>query len=168
MKELTSNGSVVSIAQAIEEMKREQGNSFSLERINLAELERRCGISRGKLRRLKRNGFQDLPRATRGSKHKTTKLSGYTGMIDALLKQGIKNSSVILERLREAGFEGGATRNISLRISISFRPSGSRLRPREIVAAGIRPHPVRHSRWTGALLTSWTTTTAPFAWRALP
>lgn len=109
MKELTSNGSVVSIAQAIEEMKREQGNSFSLERINLAELERRCGISRGKLRRLKRNGFQDLPRATRGSKHKTTKLSGYTGMIDALLKQGIKNSSVILERLRQAGFEGGAT-----------------------------------------------------------
>lgn len=109
MKELTSNGSVVSIAQAIEEMKREQGNSFSLERINLAELERRCGISRGKLRRLKRNGFQDLPRATRGSKHKTTKLSGYTGMIDALLKQGIKNSSVILERLGQAGFEGGAT-----------------------------------------------------------
>ena len=109
MKELTSNGSVISIAQAIEEMKREQGNSFSLERINLAELERRCGISRGKLRRLKRNGFQDLPRTNKGSKHKITKLSGYTGMIDALLKQGIKNSSVILERLREAGFEGGAT-----------------------------------------------------------
>ena len=109
MKELTSNGSAISIAQAIEEMKMEQGEKFSLDHINLAELERRCGISRGKLRRLKRNGFQELPRATKGSKHKITKLSGYTGIIDSMLKQGIKNSSVILERLRQAGFEGGAT-----------------------------------------------------------
>ena len=109
MKEILSNGSMRSIAQAIEEMKAEQGESFSLENINLAELERRSGVSRGKLRRLKRNGFQDLPRATKGRKHTVTKLSGYTGIIDSLLKQGTKNSSVILDRLREAGFEGGAT-----------------------------------------------------------
>ena len=69
MKEILSNGSMRSIAQAIEEMKAEQGESFSLENINLAELERRSGVSRGKLRRLKRNGFQDLPRATKGRKH---------------------------------------------------------------------------------------------------
>ena len=49
MKELYGNGYVPIIAQAIEEMKAEQGDSFSLERINLAELERRTGISRGKL-----------------------------------------------------------------------------------------------------------------------
>ncbi len=109
MKEILSNGSMRSIAQAIEEMKAEQGESFSLENINLAELERRSGVSRGKLRRLKRNGFQDLPRATKGRKHTVTKLSGYTGIIDSLLKQGTKNSSVVLDRLREAGFEGGAT-----------------------------------------------------------
>ena len=41
MKETNGNGSVLSIAQAIEEMKMEQGDGFSLERINLAELERR-------------------------------------------------------------------------------------------------------------------------------
>ena len=104
MKELMSNGFANSIAQAIEEMKVEQGNSFSLEHVNLAELERRTGVSRGKLRRLKRNGFQDLPRKTKGSKHKVTKLSGYTGLIDSLLKQGIKNSSVILDRLQQAGY----------------------------------------------------------------
>ena len=69
MKELYSNGFALSIAQAIEEMKAEQGDSFSLDRINLAELERRSGVSRGKLRRLKRNGFQDLPRSTKGRKH---------------------------------------------------------------------------------------------------
>ena len=97
------------IAQAIEEMKAEQGELFSLERINLAELERRTGVSRGKLRRLKQNKFQDLPRNTKGSKHKTTKLSGYTGIIDNLLKQGVKNSSVVIDRLRQAGFDGGIT-----------------------------------------------------------
>ena len=88
MKEFVSNGFANSIAQAIEEMKAEQGDSFSLESINLAELERRTGVSRGKLRRMKRNGFQDLPRKTKGSKHKVTKLSGYTGLIDSLLRQG--------------------------------------------------------------------------------
>ena len=57
MKEFMSNGFTDSIAQAIEEMKAEQGDSFSLESINLAELERRTGVSRGKLRRINRNGF---------------------------------------------------------------------------------------------------------------
>lgn len=107
MKELYSNGFASSIAQAIEEMKAEQGDGFSLDRINLAELERRSGVSRGKLRRLKRNGFQDLPRSSKGRKHAATKLSGYTGIIDSLLRQGIKNSSVILDTSLSA-FHAGA------------------------------------------------------------
>ena len=86
MKELYSNGFASSIAQAIEEMKAEQGDGFSLDRINLAELERRSGVSRGKLRRLKRNGFQDLPRSSKGRKHAATKLSGYIGIIGSLLR----------------------------------------------------------------------------------
>jgi len=45
MKELYSNGFASSIAQAIEEMKAEQGDGFSLDRINLAKLERRSGVS---------------------------------------------------------------------------------------------------------------------------
>ena len=65
MKEQNGNGFAPSIAQAIEEMKAFQGDSFSLEHINLAELERRTGVSRSRLRRLKRNGFQDLPRSTK-------------------------------------------------------------------------------------------------------
>ena len=60
MKELYSNGFASSIAQAIEEMNAEPGDGFSLDRINLAELERRSGVSQGKLRRIKRNGFQDM------------------------------------------------------------------------------------------------------------
>ena len=58
MKDIYCNGSMLSIAQAIEEMKAEEGNTFSLESINLAELSRRTGVSRGKLRHLKKNSFQ--------------------------------------------------------------------------------------------------------------
>ena len=74
MKEQNGNGFCTKYStQAIEEMKAFQGDSFSLERINLAELERRTGVSRSRLRRLKKNSFQDLPRSTKGSKHTVTK-----------------------------------------------------------------------------------------------
>lgn len=105
MKEQNGNGFAPSIAQAIEEMKAFPGDSFSLEHINLAELERRTGVSCSRLRRIKRNGFQDLPHSTKGSK----KLSGYAGLLDSFLCQGVKNSFVVLESLKQAGFEGGAT-----------------------------------------------------------
>ena len=45
------------VTQALAEMKQVQGENFSLEKINLAELERRTGLSRGKLRALKKNDF---------------------------------------------------------------------------------------------------------------
>ena len=57
MKDINGNGLDGIISHAIEEMKHEQGDNFSLEKINLAELQRRTGISRAKLRRLKKNGF---------------------------------------------------------------------------------------------------------------
>ncbi len=62
-----------------------------------------------KLQRLKRNGFRDLPRSTKGRKHTATKLSGYTGLLHSLLRQGVKNSFVVLKRLQQAEFDGGAT-----------------------------------------------------------
>jgi len=106
MKE-NGNGSVPSIAQAIEEMKTEQGESFSLDSINLAELERRTGISRSRLRTLKKNGFKDIRKP--GSGVRTTKLSRYEGLIDDLLRGGVQNSTVVLDRLRDVGYDGGIT-----------------------------------------------------------
>ena len=49
------------ITQAINEIKLELGEKFNPDKINLAELERRTGLSRAKLRRLKENGFVDMP-----------------------------------------------------------------------------------------------------------
>ena len=107
MKEISGNGSAPSIAQAIEEMKAEQGNSLSLDRINLAELERRTGISRSRLRTLQKNGFRERKGCTR--KPRPTKLNGYEELIDTLLREGVSNSTVIMNRLREVGFDGGLT-----------------------------------------------------------
>lgn len=106
MKEIISNGFEDIISQAIEEMKFELGPKFSVEKINLAELERRTGVSRAKLRRLKENGFQQKPHGLTGQKHHNTVLSGYSAYLDKLLCQGITNSVVCLERLQSLGFEG--------------------------------------------------------------
>ncbi len=85
------------------------GDSFSLASLNLAELERRTGISRSKLRRLKRNGFAVLPHANTGRKSEHTVLTGYSGMLDSMLSNGISNSSVCYDRLLEAGYFGSLT-----------------------------------------------------------
>ncbi len=47
------------VAKAIEEMIAEPGEKFSLEKVNLAELARRTGLSRQKLRRMKTYNFGD-------------------------------------------------------------------------------------------------------------
>lgn len=109
MKEPEYSTMSPALAKAIEEMRDEQGDKFSLEKINLAELERRTGISRAKLRRLKENGFAEKPHALKGRKAPTTLLSGYTGILDGLLKNGVVNSAVCLAKLRENGFLGGQT-----------------------------------------------------------
>lgn len=94
------------IAQSLNEIKSELGDQFSLEKVNLAELERRTGISRSKLRRIKENGFIVPPHGLLGRKASVTIISGFTGVIDELLRRGVKNSAVIYDRLQEIGYAG--------------------------------------------------------------
>ena len=84
MKEVNGNGLDPIVSQAIEEMKREQGDNFSLEKINLAELERRTGLTRAKLRKLKQDGFVVKPHGLLGRKASQTVLTGYTVILDKL------------------------------------------------------------------------------------
>jgi transposase len=104
-----SNDLSAMLAQTLNEMKTELGDRFDLKKVNLAELERRTGITRGKLRHIKENGFQILPHALSGKKAEKTVLSGYTGIIDALLRKGVTNSNAIYDRLKESGYGGGVT-----------------------------------------------------------
>lgn len=97
------------ITQALQEMKEEQGGELDLERVNLAELERRTGISRAKLRRIKKNGFIVPVNGHRGIRSDHRKISDYTDTIDCLLRKGVKNSSVCFSRIREMGYTGGIT-----------------------------------------------------------
>lgn len=93
-------------------MKRKMGEKFNPDKVNLAELERRerrAGISRAKLRRIKKSSFIDLPHALTGRKAEHTLLTGFTGIIDELLRKGITNSSLCYDRLIENGFQGGLT-----------------------------------------------------------
>ena len=90
-------------------MKSEQGDAFSLKNINLAELTRRTGISRAKLRRLKAQDFEFKEHGRKGLKAKKTKLSGYEDTINAFLFNGVSNSNVIFERIKADGYPGGLT-----------------------------------------------------------
>ena len=94
------------IAQALQQMKAELGDKFSLKKVNLAELSRRTGISRKRLRNAKKHGFRIPVHGNTGRKKDNTVLTGYTAIIDILLRKGVTNSNVILERLQEILFIG--------------------------------------------------------------
>ena len=59
MDEQIDNSSPLSLSQALELIKTREGENFSNEKVNLAELQRLTGITRGKLRRLKKNRFEE-------------------------------------------------------------------------------------------------------------
>lgn len=107
MHEINNSNDLQSIiTQAIEEMKLEHSGDWDSDSINLAELGRRTGLTRAQLRRLKQNNFQVTPHALMGRKAPVTIISGYTGVIDDLLRKGVTNSEVCLERIQNLGFSG--------------------------------------------------------------
>ena len=108
MKE-KSNDLTEILTQVLNEMKEELGDKFNLDTINLAEVERRTGITRARLRLIKENGFVIKPHGLTGRHAAVTLLTGFTGVIDSLLMKGVTNSSVVFDRLKENGFSGGKT-----------------------------------------------------------
>lgn len=97
------------ISQALEEMKEEQGSSFSIDKVNLAELGRRTGISRKRLRKIQKDGFVIKDHALKGTHHGSTVLTGYTALIDDMLRKNNRNSSNIMDILVAHGYSGGLT-----------------------------------------------------------
>ena len=125
----------VSLTQALKDMKMEQGECFDFAKVNLSELERRTGISRAKLRRLKSNNFNEMPHALTGRKALKTVMTGYESVANNLLRQGVKNTSVIYDRLKEVGYKGSlsgikryvaANKNLLPPVRYAVEPLGSR------------------------------------------
>ena len=82
------------LAKALEETRGPDGQ------VNLAEIQRRTGVSRKRLRRWKDDGFHLKP-DKRGRKPGSVKLKGYTEIIDGLLAQGIRNKGCCSQRTAE-------------------------------------------------------------------
>lgn len=72
MKDIVNSSLQARLQEAIDSIRNEMGDSFSLERINLAELERLTGISRNRLRRLKANAFAVKPHGNKGRRANKT------------------------------------------------------------------------------------------------
>lgn len=107
MNEYNSNDSAMDIiAQYIAELKTAQGTDFSYDKVNLAELERRTGLSRQRLRTLQKHKFKNAPHGNTGKTSISSVLDGFTDGLDTLLRSGVTNSSVIFERLQDQGYEG--------------------------------------------------------------
>ena len=64
MIENLSSDPMVILSQVLEEMKQEKGAAFVLRDVNLSELERRTGISRKKLRNLRKTDFKEKPKGS--------------------------------------------------------------------------------------------------------
>ena len=109
MNEQIDNDPKLSLAQALEQIKSREGENFSNEKVNLAELQRVTNITRAKLRRLKQNNFEQKPNGNKGKTSKTNVLSGYESVLNNFLKTNLINSQVCYERLQELGYEGGLT-----------------------------------------------------------
>lgn len=88
-------------------LKNRQGRNFKTADVNLAKLERLTGITRTRLRRLKKHDFKEVPHGSAEKKHSVTVLSGYTGLIDNLLRQNGTNSEVRFEQVKDVGYKGG-------------------------------------------------------------
>ena len=67
MNEQIDNSSPLSLSKALELIKTREGGNFSKEKVNLAELQRLTGITRGKLRRLRTRGLSPLIRVSDGN-----------------------------------------------------------------------------------------------------
>ena len=109
MNDSERNGLQEIIDKAIEEMARETGDSFDIDHMNLAEFSRRTGLSRSKARSLKAKGFVAAPHGRCGMKAETTVISGFEGVVNALLMEGVTNSEVVFDRIAPLGYEGGKT-----------------------------------------------------------
>ena len=94
------------LTHGLEVIQQKLGQKYDPDRVNLAELSRITGISRSRLRTLQKNKFQVKPHGKLGWHSSQTVLSGYTGILDHLLRQGTTNSEVITDKLRESGYSG--------------------------------------------------------------
>ena len=86
------------LAHALATIKEKMGENYSIEKVNLAEMQRLTGISRAKLRRLKKDDFVVKTYGNKGKKSNKSVISGYEGTINDYLRKNVTNSESDSER----------------------------------------------------------------------
>ena len=95
------------IDKALAEMGFGPGGAPDPSGVNLSEFARLAGLTRSKARTIRAKGFRATEHGRCGQKAKRTVMTGHEAVADELLRRGVTNSSVVLERLRDDGYEGG-------------------------------------------------------------
>ena len=108
-EDMNGNDLQTIITHGLNQIKEKMGPNFDIRKVNLAEMQRITGVSRAKLRRLKKNNFVVSPHGRTGQKADKTVLTGFTETIDNLLRQNVTNAQVIYDRLKEKSYTGGIT-----------------------------------------------------------
>ena len=103
------NGPREIIDNALAEMAEEAGGTLGPPRANLAAFCRKTGPARPEARTPEKKGSEVTPHGRCGTRARAAVPAGFTDTIDELLRGGVTNSSVCLDRIRERGYEGGLT-----------------------------------------------------------
>ena len=95
------------IDKALAEMGFGPGGAPDPSEVNVSEFARRAGLTRSKARTVKAKGFRATGHGRCGQKARRTVMTGHEEVADDLLRRGVTNSSVVYDRLRDDGYEGG-------------------------------------------------------------
>lgn len=93
--------------KALEEMRAEAGGCLELDKASLAEFCGRTGLTRSRAGTLEERGFGAGPHGRCGTRAEVTVTTGRTDVADDLPRGGVRNSSVMFDRLGGDGCGGG-------------------------------------------------------------
>lgn len=106
MNEVKCNDLQEIVTQSLNEIKEELGDKFDINKVNLAELERRTGLTRAKLRKLKQDSFIVKPHGLKGKTSNNNVIAAFSGPLNDLLAKGVTNASACYDRIAEIGYTG--------------------------------------------------------------
>ena len=103
------NGLQEIMDNALAEMAEEAGGTLGPPRANLAAFRGKTGPARSKARTPEKKGSEAALHGRCGTRARVTVPAGLADTTGGLLRGGVTNSSVCLDRIRERGYEGGLT-----------------------------------------------------------
>ena len=99
------------------------GESYSIEKVNLAELHRITGISRAKLRRLKKNGFVVKPNANKGKNPRNLLFQDTRAQLMIISERMSQIPKLSLKDFKESAIQESDIHPLSIQFCILSSPN---------------------------------------------